>query len=130
MMSEKKLLNLAKSQRSTEDDKSIRSIKVNKVIESIDSIRSMIRRPSWNTPFSYFNILCWDNFSEVTHVSYVTLSLNLKYLALNFNFQTHHSSNYWIIFCLLSNKRVKGTGILIFFAVTFFVCLLDNCVEY
>lgn len=46
MMSEKKLLNLAKSQRSTEDDKSIRSIKVNKVIESIDSIRSMIRRPS------------------------------------------------------------------------------------
>lgn len=39
MMSEKKLLNLAKSQWSTEDDKSIRSIEVSKVIESIDSIK-------------------------------------------------------------------------------------------
>lgn len=57
MMSEKKLLNLAKSQWSTEDDKSIRSIEVSKVIESIDSNKVSDKTLFLKYPFSYFNSL-------------------------------------------------------------------------
>lgn len=119
---------------STEDDKSIRSIEVSKVIESIDSIRSMIRLSSWNTPFHILIVYVGITFLVKLRqcVSYVTLSLNLcKYLALNFNFpDTPFFKLLDYLFFVIKQESEGNWHLNFFFCSNLFFLSLDNCVEY